>query len=61
MAAKAAAGIGAGLPEGLALPVQVALARAVEVMPRSGTLPGLLLFEPKWDGYIHCTRSSCSF
>ena len=51
MAAKVAGGVGAGLPEGLALPVQVALARSVEVMPRSGMLPGTLLFEPKWDGY----------
>ncbi|WP_454700045.1 ATP-dependent DNA ligase [Arthrobacter humicola] len=43
---------GAGLPAGLAPPVQVALARAVTKMPRrAGDLPGALLYEPKWDGY----------
>lgn len=43
---------GAGLPAGLVPPVQVALARAVTKMPRrAGGLPGILLYEPKWDGY----------
>jgi ATP-dependent DNA ligase len=42
---------GAGLPAGQALPVTVALARAVTKMPRAGALPGNLVFEPKWDGY----------
>lgn len=44
-------GINAGLPAGLAPPVKVALARAVDKMPRSGASHGALLFEPKWDGY----------
>ncbi|MFF2347542.1 ATP-dependent DNA ligase [Pseudarthrobacter sp. NPDC058119] len=44
-------GITAGLPAGLAPPVKVALARAVDKMPRGGALHGDLLFEPKWDGY----------
>ncbi|WP_240793178.1 ATP-dependent DNA ligase [Arthrobacter crystallopoietes] len=39
------------LPPGLHPPVKVALARAVEKMPRPDALPGGLLFEPKWDGY----------
>ena len=41
----------AGLPPGLAPPVKVALARAVEKMPRGDASRGDLLFEPKWDGY----------
>lgn len=39
------------LPAGLRPPVEVALAKAVEKMPRPDALPGGLLFEPKWDGY----------
>jgi ATP-dependent DNA ligase len=39
------------LPAGLAGPVQVALARAVEQIPRAGALPGGSRFEPKWDGF----------
>ena len=46
-------GISAGLPAGLAPPVKVALARAVDKMPRGDVARGALLFEPKWDGYIH--------
>jgi hypothetical protein len=49
---------GAGLPAGLAPPVKVALARAVTKMPRPGALPGTLTWEPKWDGYLHCTPST---
>lgn len=41
--------IRAGLPAGLTPPVKVALARAVDRMPRGSH--GALLFEPKWDGY----------
>jgi ATP-dependent DNA ligase len=41
----------AGLPAGLAPPVKVALARAVNKMPRRDASHGALLFEPKWDGY----------
>jgi hypothetical protein len=43
-----------GLPAGLAPPVKVALARSVTKMH---ALPGTLLYEPKWDGNIHCTLS----
>jgi ATP-dependent DNA ligase len=39
------------LPAGLAGPVQVALARAVEQIPNTGALPGGSRYEPKWDGY----------
>jgi ATP-dependent DNA ligase len=42
---------GAGLPEGLAPPVKVALARAVAKMPLLKALPGGSSYEPKWDGY----------
>ncbi|MFC8796922.1 ATP-dependent DNA ligase [Promicromonospora sp. NPDC057138] len=41
----------ATLPPGLAGPVQVALARAVEQIPHAGALPGGCRFEPKWDGF----------
>lgn len=43
--------IRAGLPAGLIPPVKVALARAVDKMPRGDTSHGTWLFEPKWDGY----------
>ena len=39
------------LPAGLTGPVQVALARAVEQIPRAGALPAGCRFEPKWDGF----------
>jgi len=41
----------AGLLAGLAPRVKVALARAIDKMPRSDTTHGALLFEPTWDGY----------
>jgi ATP-dependent DNA ligase len=41
------------LPEGLRGPVDLALAKAVEKLPAPGTLPGGLVAEPKWDGYLH--------
>lgn len=44
-------GTRAGLPAGLAPPVKVALARAIDKMPRRDASHGNLLFEPKWDGY----------
>lgn len=44
-------GIRAGLPTGLVPPVKVALARAINTMPRGDTTHGAHLFEPKWDGY----------
>ncbi|EMY35004.1 ATP dependent DNA ligase [Arthrobacter crystallopoietes BAB-32] len=40
-----------GLPHGLRPPVKVALARAVEKIPRLNALPGGSVYEPKWDGY----------
>lgn len=40
-----------GLPAGLTGPVEVALARAVEQIPRAGALPGGSRYEPKWDGF----------
>ncbi|MCD5342763.1 ATP-dependent DNA ligase [Arthrobacter sp. AK04] len=43
--------IRAGFPAGLAPPVKVALARAIEKMPRGDASHAALLFEPKWDGY----------
>jgi ATP-dependent DNA ligase len=42
---------GAGLPEGLAPPVKVALARAVAKMPLQKALPAGSSYEPKWDDY----------
>ena len=39
------------LPPGLRPPVKVALARAVEKIPRPNALPGGALYEPKWDGW----------
>lgn len=41
----------AGLSAELTPPVKVALARAVNTMPRGGAAHGAYLFEPKWDGY----------
>lgn len=40
-----------GLPAGLAPPMKVALARAVNKMPRRDAAHGAFMFEPKWDGY----------
>ena len=37
-----------------AFPVALAVAKAVERIPEAGALPGGCLFEPKWDGFIHC-------
>lgn len=39
------------LPAGLAPPVSLALAKAVERIPEAGALPGGCLYEPKWDGF----------
>ena len=44
-----------GIPVGLHPPIALALAKAVERIPEVGALPGSLLYEPKWDGYIHFT------
>lgn len=42
------------LPRSLRPPVALALARAVETIPSAGTLPGDMIFEPKWDGFREC-------
>jgi hypothetical protein len=47
----------ASIPVGLHPPVALALAKAVERIPEAGALPGPLLYEPKWDGFLHCTLS----
>ncbi|HAG58008.1 MAG TPA: hypothetical protein DCL83_01190 [Arthrobacter bacterium] len=47
-----------GIPAGLRPPMEVALAKAVKVLPAANALPGQLCFEPKWDGYIHWTMST---
>lgn len=39
------------LPPGLSVPVDVALARAVDHIPGPSALPGGCRYEPKWDGY----------
>lgn len=39
------------LPQGLNLPVDVALARAVQQIPSPSAMPGGCLYEPKWDGF----------
>jgi ATP-dependent DNA ligase len=39
------------VPRSLRPPISLALAKAVEVIPSAGTLPGSLVFEPKWDGF----------
>ena len=39
-----------------AMPYDVALARAVEQIPAPSALEGGCRYEPKWDGYLHCTR-----
>lgn len=46
------------IPPGLRPPVEVALAKAVKVLPAADALRGKLCFEPKWDGYIHWIPSS---
>src|SRR4029453_6147573 len=40
-----------GLPSMLVPPVAVALAKPVKVLPSSASVPGVMCFEPKWDGY----------
>jgi ATP-dependent DNA ligase len=43
-----------GLPAALRPPVALALARAVESIPRADALPGGCLYEPNWDGFRVC-------
>jgi hypothetical protein len=43
-----------GLPAALRPPVALALAKAVESIPRADALPGGCLYEPKWDGFRVC-------
>jgi ATP-dependent DNA ligase len=38
-------------PQGSSGPVAVALARAEDVVPGPGRMPGGSVYEPKWDGY----------
>lgn len=40
-----------GIPSALRPPIDVALAKAVKVLPAANALPGPMCFEPKWDGY----------
>lgn len=40
-----------GIPSALRPPIDVALAKAVEVLPAPTALSGEMCFEPKWDGY----------
>ena len=39
------------LPTGLRPPLELALARLAETVPRPDTLPGGSQYEPKWDGF----------
>jgi len=41
------------MPAGLRPPFEVALARPVSSFPHPVSLPGGVLYEPKWDGFIH--------
>ncbi len=43
----------AGLPAGLAGPVDVALAQAQDQVPGPRAMAGGSRYEPKWDGYLH--------
>ena len=47
-----------GIPVELRPPVSLALAKAVERIPEAGSLPGPLIYEPKWDGFLHWTMSN---
>lgn len=40
-----------GIPPALRPPIDVALAKAVKVLPDPNALSGEMCFEPKWDGY----------
>ncbi len=39
------------LPDAIAPPIDVALARVVAQLPNAEALPGGAMYEPKWDGY----------
>ncbi|MFK0004982.1 hypothetical protein [Paenarthrobacter sp. NPDC090522] len=39
------------VPASLRLPVELALAKAINTVPAANALPGGCLYEPKWDGY----------
>jgi len=41
------------LPPGLAGPIDLELAKAVDTIPGENALPGGSRYEPKWDGFIH--------
>lgn len=46
------------VPASLRPPVPLALAKAVESVPAEAALPGGSVYEPKWDGFLHCTMST---
>jgi ATP-dependent DNA ligase len=46
------------LPPGLAGPVDLELARAVDTIPGEKALPGGSRYEPKWDGWFVIVRSA---
>lgn len=45
------------VPATLHPPVPLALAKAVKNVPGEAAMPGGTVYEPKWDGYLHCTLS----
>jgi hypothetical protein len=47
-----------GVPAALRPPVALALAKAVESIPRENALPGGSVYEMKWDGFLHWTMST---
>ncbi|MDP9115681.1 MAG: ATP-dependent DNA ligase [Actinomycetota bacterium] len=51
MSVLATAHPAAGLPTALRPPIEVALARAADAIPRARALPGGSQYEPKWDGF----------
>jgi hypothetical protein len=45
------------IPPALHPPLEVVLTKVVKGVPSLAALPGQMLFEPKFDGYLHCTLS----
>lgn len=41
------------IPADLVGPVEVALAKSVDEIPRPHAMPGGARYEVKWDGYLH--------
>jgi hypothetical protein len=48
-----------GVPAALRPPVALALAKAVESIPREDALPGGSFYEMKFGGFLHWTLSMC--